>query len=106
MREELRMLSNECDLPTHFAAVDNRLLVLEKADPTRIDWIIAQSQSQGTELKPGSEELALSAVGVCFLTDNDGFRSLGPSARNIGVGRFQNFSHLDLILGYIDGARS
>jgi hypothetical protein len=66
---------------THFAAADDRLRAFEKADVERLDWLIAQSQSDHTALRAAADELRAQASELFFLTDGDGADSLGISSK-------------------------
>ena len=66
---------------THFAAADDRLRAFEKADIERLDWLIAQAQSDHTALRAASDELRAQASELFFLTDGDGANSLGFSSK-------------------------
>jgi hypothetical protein len=68
---------------THFAAADNRLLVVEIADMNRLHWLVTQSRASTTALGSAAEQLRQSASEVYFITDDDGARSLGYSANRM-----------------------
>jgi hypothetical protein len=102
VQQEIEELVGELAI-THFAAVDDRLLVFEKADMKTLDWLIAQSRSSGTELKAASATLRQSASELYFLTDGEGLRSLGDSAQQMWryTGRFDHLASQRVILARV-----
>jgi len=82
VQQEIAEIVNELGI-THFAAVDDELRGVEKADCERIDWLVQQSVSGSTRLCAAAVALMSEASDVYFLTDQDGVRSLGRSAQNM-----------------------
>lgn len=81
-QEEIGEIARELGI-THFAAVDDELRALEKADCGRIDWLACQAASASTELGAAAETLRGDASEVYFLTDEDGVRTLGLRAQRM-----------------------
>jgi hypothetical protein len=103
LQKEVEEIVSELGI-THFAAVDNRLLILERADMKRIDWLVDQSKASNTALKSASEELGQTASELYFLTDAEGAGSLGNSAANMWryTGRFEQLRKLGAILASVN----
>jgi hypothetical protein len=82
LQKEVEKVMNDLAI-THFAAVDDQLRAVEKADIDRIPWLVSQRQSQRTELGPAATILSQTASELYFLTDQQGFNSLGDSKQNM-----------------------
>jgi hypothetical protein len=102
VQKEIREITQELTI-THFASVDDRLLAMEKTNEKNIDWFIDQSQATRTHLGSAAKALRNSTSELFFLTDSEGFSSLGPEAYNMWrfVSRFHQLKSEGAILARI-----
>jgi hypothetical protein len=82
VQQEINEIACELGI-THFAAVDDALRAIEKADCEQIDWLVEQSVSGSTELGAAADALRGPACEVYFLTDEEGVRTLGQRGHRV-----------------------
>jgi hypothetical protein len=102
IQKEIGEITQELTI-THFAGVDDRLLAMEKTNEENIDWFIDQSQATHTHLGSAAKALRKSTSELFFLTDSEGFSSLGPKAYDMWrfVSRFHQLKSEGAILARI-----
>lgn len=88
---------------THFAGADDHLLAMEKTGDKNIDWFVEQSRATHTRLSSAAEDLRKSASELFFLTDPEGFGSLGHEAEDMSsfVRRFPQLTGKRAVLARI-----
>jgi hypothetical protein len=82
IQKEIGKITQELAI-THFAGADDHLLAMEKTGDKNIDWFVEQSRATHTSLSSAADDLRKSTSELFFLTDPEGFGSLGHEAEDM-----------------------
>jgi hypothetical protein len=102
IQKEIGNITQELAI-THFAGADDHLVAMEKTGDKNIDWFVDQSRATHTRLSSAAEDLRKSASELFFLTDPEGFGSLGYEAEDMSsfVRRFPQLTSNRAVLARI-----